>query len=82
MEGENGIEYTPFSWKTGDVSGRTKFGECILVPCDMSAILIRHSALRRLRGPTNVCPVTLAGDGKEQGWSNGPGLDKNLAARK
>lgn len=41
--------------KTGDVSGRTKFGECILLPCDMSASLISHSALCSLRGlPTFV----------------------------
>lgn len=55
---------------------------CILLPCDMSASLIRHSALRSLRGPANLCPVSSAGDGKEQGWPNGPGLDKNLATGK
>lgn len=47
-------EFTPFSWKTEDVSGRTKFGECILLPCGMSASLIRHSALCSLRGPANL----------------------------
>lgn len=54
---------TPFTWKTGSVSGRTKFGGCILLTCD--------------------CPAASAEGGRgEQGWPDGPGLDKNLTGGK
>lgn len=83
-EEKNGTEHTPFSKETGDVSGRTKFGECILLPCDMSASLIRYSAHIALEVPLTLdYPVTSAGDGRGKwGWSDGPDLDKNLATGK